>query len=169
MSLICIYLNDEDWYNGICACEQYYCFLEANYPKEHKEYIWYYQYLFCCLTNCIALRIEKDCKTVLPNEIQNALDTFWKYQALYAKYYGELTTVDFHIVSGFAHFMVGYVLYYLEINADYYDGNDVWPEMNYQIASEILNEAKCLFEIARNDDGANEVTQYLAQIKEHLL
>ena len=70
-------------------------------------------------------------------------------------------------MAGFAHLICGYVLFYLEITAADYVGQENWPEMNYEITLELLTKAKELFEIAdRNEESSIE--DYIKIIKNRL-
>ena len=57
------------------------------------------------------------------------------------------------------------MLFYLEITAADYGGQETWPEMNYQIAAELLTKAKELYEISGLNEESN-IEHYIQIIKD---
>ena len=167
LGLIGAKIDSEEWLDGLYLCDQYYQFLSTYYLSEHKAFLLYYQFSFCCLVNSFVLDTIEDCKLVLPKQLLEVIDVFWKYKHLNDQYYGELTTFDKHFVGGYAHLICGYVLFYLEITAADYEGQETWVEMNYNTAIELLTKANELFEIAGlNEEG--HIEHYIDIIKERI-
>ena len=165
LGIICTKIDSEDWDGGLIICDKYYRFLNACYKSEHKGFLMYYQARFCFLVNSFLAHVLDDYKSILPSQVLEIIDAFWEYKKFNDQYCGELTTIDIHLVGGYAHFVCGYVLFYLEITAADYGGQETWPEMNYQIAAELLTKAKELYEISGLNEESN-IEHYIQIIKD---
>ncbi|MBR4863274.1 MAG: hypothetical protein IKU07_01755 [Oscillospiraceae bacterium] len=163
LGILGILIDAEDWEAGLYWCEQYKAHLDKHYPPNHKSFLLYYQEhlsLRCCL---LSSKLENDCTAVSPQQLLDLVDAVWTYKAFSDQYYDHLTHPDYHVVSGLAHMLFGYVLTNFKDDAN---SNNAPQGINFATASSLLNEAKKLFELVDNQDEVNEVSDYLAYIEE---